>query len=134
MTRAKGDFDVRSTPQKTDETGVNAMRMVFHKAFRGALTGSSVVEMIGIMNKEQGSGAYVALERFTGVLEGRSGSFCLQHSSTMTRGKTTQGVSVVPDSGAGGLAGITGSMTIEIVDGKHFYVFDYSMGNGDASQ
>ncbi len=125
--RANGDFDINSTPQKIDETGLKAMRMVFHKTFHGALTGTSVVEMLGIMNRELGSGAYVALERFTGALEGRSGSFCLQHSSTMTRGKPTQGVSVVPDSGVDGLAGITGSMTIEIVDGKHFYAFDYSM-------
>lgn len=130
-TRAKGDFDISSTPQQVDETGLDAMRMVFHKTFHGALAGTSVVEMLGIMNKELGSGAYVALERFTGALEGRRGSFCLQHGSTMTRGKPTQGISVVPDSGVDGLTGITGSMTIEIVDGKHFYVFDYSMGNDD---
>jgi hypothetical protein len=131
---AKGELDVSSTPQKMEETGLHAMRMVFRKTFRGALSGTSVAEMLGLMNQELGSGGYVALERFTGTLEGRSGSFCLQHSSTMTRGKPAQGISVVPDSGVDGLAGIAGSMTIEIVDGKHFYVFDYALGDGDASQ
>jgi hypothetical protein len=82
MATAKGGFDVNSVPQPASETGLDAMRMIFHKSFHGDLDGNSVVEMLGIMNKELGSGGYVALERFTGMLEGRRDSFCLGSIST----------------------------------------------------
>ena len=126
--QAKGTFDIKGTPRSGNDVAesLNARRMMFHKTFHGDLQGTSVVEMLGIMNEELASGAYVALERFTGAVGGRRGSFYLQHSSTMTRGAPSQRIMVVPDSGAEGLAGITGSMTIEIVDKKHFYVFSYS--------
>ena len=69
----------------------------------------------------------MALERVTGTLHGRAGSFVLQHTGTMTRGKAELDVSVVPDSGAAELKGIAGQMTIEIVEGKHLYTFDYTL-------
>jgi hypothetical protein len=87
--------------------------------------------MLTAMGAVQGSAGYVAIERVTGTLRGRSGSFALQHSSTMTRGKPLQSVIVVPDSGTGELAGLEGSMFIEIADHdgqrKHFYKFEYSL-------
>jgi hypothetical protein len=83
------------------------------------------------MGTVQGSAGYVAIERVTGTLRGRSGSFALQHSSTMTRGNPLQSIIVVPDSGTGDLAGLEGSMTIVIADHdgqrKHFYKFEYSL-------
>lgn len=131
-TQAKGSFDIKGTPHPATALAeeLNAMRMTFHKKFRGDLEGTSVVEMMGVMDKAQGSGAYVALERITGVLAGRSGSFVMQHNSTMARGKPTQSITVVPDSGTGELTGLAGSMTIDIVDGNHFYVFDYTLNSG----
>jgi len=74
-----------------------------------------------------GSGAYVAIERVTGSLHGRNGSSLLQHSGTMTRGQPQMTIAVVPDSGADELAGISGNLAIQIVDGKHFYNFDYTL-------
>jgi uncharacterized protein DUF3224 len=128
-TQARGAFDTKGTPHPAKDMaeGLNVGRMTFHKRFHGDLEGTSVVEMLGVMDKALGSGAYVALERMTGVLEGRGGSFVMQHSSTMTRGKPTQSITVVPDSGTGELVGLAGAMTIDIVDGKHFYVFDYTL-------
>jgi len=75
----------------------------------------------------KGSAGYVAIEQVTGVLNGRSGSFILQHNGTMTRGAPQLTVSVVPDSGTGQLSGLAGTMTIKITDGKHFYDFTYTL-------
>ncbi|MFL5355278.1 DUF3224 domain-containing protein [Archangium sp.] len=131
-TQARGAFDIKSTPHPATDMaeGLNVGRITFHKKFRGDLEGASVLEMLGVMDKALGSGGYVALERITGVLAGRSGSFVMQHSSLMARGKPTQSITVVPDSGTGELTGLAGSMTIDIVNGSHFYVFDYTLNSG----
>lgn len=125
----KGSFEISSTPQTPDETTekIGAMRMTFEKKFSGSLEATGLVSMMGMMNKELASGAYVALELVTGTLEGRAGTFCFQHNSKMARGLPEQSITVVPDSGHGELKGLTGEMTIDIVDGKHFYVFDFEM-------
>jgi len=75
-----------------------------------------------------GSAGYVAIERVTGTLDGKHGTFVLQHSGTMNRGASTLSVTVVPDSGTGELAGLSGRMNIQIVEGKHFYELDFELG------
>ena len=75
----------------------------------------------------KGSAGYVAMEQVSGTLQGRSGTFALQHSGTMTRGAGQLTVTVVPDSGTEQLAGLSGRMTIEIADGKHLYTFEYTV-------
>jgi hypothetical protein len=75
----------------------------------------------------KGSGGYVAMERVTGTLKGRAGSFVLQHSGTMTRGTPQLSVTVVPDSGTDQLEGLAGTLTIKIADGKHSYEFEYRL-------
>jgi hypothetical protein len=84
--------------------------------------------MIGARCEVKGSAGYVAIERVVGVLAGLEGSFVLQHSGTMTRGKGELSVTVVPDSGTGDLKMISGKMTIEILDGRHLYSFEYATG------
>src|SRR3546814_7127394 len=83
--------------------------------------------MLTAMTETQGSAGYVAIEKFSGTLDGRSGSFVLQHSATMTRGASQLSVTVVPDSGTGQLSGISGSLRIIIVTGQHSYEFDYEL-------
>ena len=85
--------------------------------------------MLAAMTGVKGSAGYVAIEQVTGTLHGRSGAFVLQHSGTMTRGAPQLIVSVVPDSGTGELAGLAGTMTIVIADGKHSYDFEYTVAN-----
>jgi hypothetical protein len=102
--------------------------MSIDKQFHGALEATSKGEMLSIMTEVQGSAGYVAIERATGTLEGRSGSFALQHNATMARGVPQLNIIVIPDSGTGALTGLTGSMNIKIeADGKHFYEFEYSL-------
>ena len=82
--------------------------------------------MLSAGTATKGSAGYVAIDQVTGTLEGRTGGFLLQHSGSMKRGEPSLSVMVVPDSGTGELAGITGTLSINIVDGKHFYDFLYS--------
>ena len=86
--------------------------------------------MLALMSPVPGSGAYVAIERIEGRLDDRSGSFHLQHNGTMDRGQPSLTVSVVPDSGTGELTGLRGQLAIDIIDGKHFYTFDYTLDEG----
>lgn len=129
-THASGSFEVKLNPQKPDNKeaeSANLGRMSIDKQFHGSLEASSKGEMLSALTDVKGSAGYVAIERVTGALDGRSGSFVLQHSGTMTRGTPQMTVTVVPDSGTGQLVGLAGKMTIEIADGKHFYQFDYTL-------
>ena len=125
--QAKGEFEVKRIPQDELEIGEGATvgHSRFEKRFHGPLDATSVVHMLALMSPVQGSGAYVAMERIVGTLEGRSGSFHAQHNGIMDRGKPSLDLTVVPDTGTDGLAGLHGRIAIDIVDGKHYYTFDY---------
>ena len=130
MTHASGTFEVKLTSQKPDNKeaeSANLGRMSIDKKFSGDLEATSKGEMLSAMTDVKGSAGYVALERVSGTLHGRSGTFVLQHNATMTRGVPELSIAVVPDSGTGQLVGLAGKMTIKIVEGKHFYEFDYTL-------
>jgi hypothetical protein len=102
--------------------------MRLDKHYHGALQGTSRGQMLTVGGEADGSGVYVAIERVTATIEGREGSFALHHVGVMTRGVPTLAIAVAPDSGTGGLAGIAGSMTIDIAEGgTHFYDFAYTL-------
>ncbi len=128
-TQAKGTFDVKVIPQGTPDAaeGIALGRMALDKQFHGDLEAASKGEMLTSGNESNGSRAYVAIERVIGTLNGKRGSFAMMHQGTMNKESQKLTVIVVPDSGAGELAGITGSMTIIIVDKKHLYEFAYSL-------
>jgi hypothetical protein len=127
--RATGPFEVKMTPQGSADKaeGSTLGRMSIDKQFRGDLEATSRGEMLSAMTDVGGSAGYVAIERVTGTLHGRRGSFVLQHTGTMTRGVGQLTVAVVPDSGAGELVGLSGTMSIDVVDGKHSYVLAYAL-------
>jgi hypothetical protein len=103
-------------------------RMTIDKAFSGMLEGTSKGEMLTGGNEATGAGAYVALERVTGTVDGHGGGFLLMHDGTMLKNSLgTWHVVIVPHSGTEGLAGITGKMTIEIEGGKHSYDLEYEL-------
>ena len=101
-------------------------RMSLDKLFHGDLEATGKGEML-TAGTDTGSAGYVAIERVTGTLQGRSGSFALMHVGTMTRDAQQLSITVVPDSGAGQLVGIAGKLAITIDDGKHFYDFEYTL-------
>jgi Protein of unknown function (DUF3224) len=129
-TRATGTFEVKMTPQPADSAGSTALgRMTLDKRFHGDLEGTSKGQMLAAGTAVKGSAGYVALEEVTGTLEGHRGTFVLQHSGTMNRGAPQLSITVVPDSGTDELAGLAGSMTIDIVDGSHSYDFEYTLAS-----
>ena len=75
----------------------------------------------------QGFGVYVAIEKVTGTLHRRRGSFVLHHTGIIERSGLQLTIAVAPDSGTDQLSGLTGIMTIQVANGKHSYVFDYSL-------
>jgi hypothetical protein len=129
-TRAAGPFDVKVSPLALDDKteGTLLARMSLDKQFHGDLDAASKGEMLSAGTAVKGSAGYVAIERVSGRLNGRLGTFVLQHSGTMTRGEPQLTISVVPDSGTGELEGLAGTMTIAIVDGKHSYEMHYTLG------
>ena len=126
---ANGTFDVKLNPLQpyNASEGARLGRMSIDKQFRGDLDATSQGEMLSAIGDVPGSAGYVAIERVTGRLDGRSGSFVLQHNATMTRGEPHLNIIVVPDSGSGELAALAGTMTITITGGRHFYRFDYTL-------
>jgi hypothetical protein len=131
MQQAKGGFEVKRTPQDALDAGDGAQigHVRFDKRFHGPLDATSVVHMLAVGTDVPGSAAYVAVERIVGSLDGKRGSFLAQHNGTLDRGQASLSVTVVPDSGSGELAGLRGRMAIDIVDGAHFYTFDYELGD-----
>jgi hypothetical protein len=129
--QATGAFDVKVVPQKPDTQiarAANLSRLTIDKRFHGELEGISKGEMLATQTDVPGSAGYVALERVTGTLHGRAGSFVLQHSATMARGAPASTITVVPDSGTGELRGLSGRMTISVAsDGGHSYEFEFTI-------
>jgi hypothetical protein len=129
MARATGSFEVKLNPLVAYENSQGALlgRMSIDKEFKGDLEGTSKGEMLTAGTTVKGSAGYVAIERVSGKLQGRLGTFILQHTGTMNRGAPQLSVTVVPDSGTGELAGLSGTFNIIIGGGKHTYEFDYSI-------
>lgn len=129
--QATGEFNVDLQPLESyaqASEGITFGRFSIDKTFTGDLAASSRGEMLSAVTAVSGSAGYVAIEQVIGVLHGKSGSFALQHSGTMARGEGRLVLEVVPDSGAGELVGLSGSMSIHIEDGRHFYAFEYATG------
>jgi hypothetical protein len=127
-TSISGAFDVKMTPQTSTNEAAQIGRFSLDKTYHGDLTATAAGEMLAVMTAEKGSAGYTAIERVTGTLAGRKGTFALQHSATMNRGTPDLTIVVIPDSGTDGLAGLTGRMQIRIeAGGKHFYDFTYAL-------
>ncbi len=132
---ARGTFDVTATklPPYDSSEGAILSRTTITKRFHGDLEATSIVEMISAVTTVKGSAGYVAIERVRGKLLGRAGTFVLQHSGSMTRGRPELTVTVVPDSATGELVGLSGRMTIDIVDGEHRYGFEHELPGGETA-
>jgi hypothetical protein len=127
--QARGTFELTAHPEPPflEADGVSLGRARFEKRFSGALSAESEVHMLSARTPVKGSAAYVAVERISGTLDGRRGSFVVAHLGTMGGGEQSLTIPIVPDSGTGELAGIRGSMHIDIVDGQHHYTIDWTL-------
>jgi hypothetical protein len=126
---AEGTFDVKNSPLGADDAinGTSIGRYGLDKQFHGDLEGVGKGEMLGAGSPATGTAGYVAIEQVTGTLQGRSGSFAIQHFGTMEDNHFELTVKVVPGSGSGELTGISGEMQILIANGKHAWKFDYML-------
>ena len=126
---ARGGFEVTLEPQPPEpiQDGGPPNRMTIRKRFVGDIEGDATGQMLSATSDVEGSAGYVAIERITGTLAGRSGSFVLHHIGTMDRGEPTLAITVIPDSGTDELEGIRGSMLIDVVGGVHSYEFSYDL-------
>ena len=125
-----GQFTVALAPldgYAKGQNGINLGRMSIDKTFTGKLNASSQGEMLSAMTPVQGSAGYVAIEQVIGELEGKKGSFVLQHFGTMDKGQDSLILTVISDSGTDELEGLAGSMKIRIEDGVHYYDFQYTL-------
>jgi hypothetical protein len=129
MQQAHGTFDVTLTPaaEDADIAGVDLPRLIIAKTFHGDMEGASRGMMIAARTAVDDSAGYVAMERVEATIDGRAGSFVLQHSSTLDKGAPTQAITVVPDSATGDLQGLHGSMIIYIDDEGHRYTLEYEI-------
>lgn len=127
---ARGTFEVKVTPFAPDDTtDATIGRLALDKQFHGDLEAHSTGQMLGVQSQVEGSAGYVAMEVVTGTLQGKAGSFVLQHLGRMQGGNMELRVEVVPDSGTDELTGLAGSMTIVIEGGKHSYELEYTLAS-----
>ena len=126
---AKGEFEVSLAPLAFEGADPEHKlgRMSIDKRISGDLAATTMGQMLSAMTDTQGSAGYVAIERVTGALHGKQGTFVLQHTGIMQRGEPSLTVTVVPDSGTGELVGLEGEFEILIEEGKHSYVFTYRL-------
>jgi hypothetical protein len=127
MLTASGSFTTKPLPPSGTGPSDGFVHISMEKTFDGSLQGTSRLEMMASSDGTTPSGGYVALERFTGKLDGKSGGFILQHTGTMTAGSVQISVVVSPGSGTGDLAGISGTMEIRIEGNQHFYTLRYAL-------
>ena len=127
MTTARGPFDVQIEPEPPylELDGLKLNRNLVRKEYSGDMVGTAEAQMIAAMTGTPGSAGYVAIEHFTGSVSGKTGSFALQHSGVMDKGDAQLTVIIVPGSGTGELAGISGTMEINNDEGRHSYVLYY---------
>ena len=108
-------------PEAYDESGdgPKLVRIHVEESFSGDLAGRGVAEMLQVLRAD-GSASFCALERVTGSLGGRSGSFVLQDTGDLTSdGQVTGSWFVVPGSGTGDLGGLRGEGGFDAKLGEH---------------
>ena len=126
IARGPMEVSIEAEPPYLEQDGLTLSRNVVRKEFSGDVVGASKAQMLAAFTGTPGSAGYVAIEHFAGSVHGKSGSFVLQHSGVMSKGDGQLAVTIVPDSGAGELAGISGTLTINNDEGGHSYVLDYA--------
>jgi hypothetical protein len=128
--KATGTFAVKLQPldsYATGSEGTNLGRMSIDKTFQGDLSAESQGQMLTAMTAVEGSAGYVAIEQVSGTLQGKRGTFVLQHFGITNASGQRLVLEVVPDSGTGELATLTGQMIIDNEAGQHSYVFEYAL-------
>lgn len=134
--RATGTFTVKAfapaevRPDPDVPTGLPVGVATMEKHFEGEVAGRSGTLFTSAFDQAAGVGTYVAMESFEGALQGRQGAFNFVHSAaTSGTGRAQEFFAIVPASGTGELAGISGGGGMAVdADGTHRVWFDYDLG------
>lgn len=128
-TRVSGSFSITMTPlQEPQRSGRSTLgRMGLDKVYSGELAAQGKGEMLSAVTDTKGAAGYVAIEAISGTLQGRKGSFVVQHTGTMADGQQSLSITIVPHSGTDELERISGKLAIRIENGQHFYDLDYTL-------
>lgn len=131
MLEATGTFHIKMSPVDVAAgTPADAYgRMTIAKNYEGDIAGTGTGEMLGAMGLDA-SGAYVAMERIVGTLNGREGAFTVVHYGVVESGRQELSIIIVPGSGSGDLTGIKGVYRLDIADGVHRYMLQYELPDG----
>ena len=108
-THAEAKIIVQSSEAKPyDQTASPAlMEIRISETFTGDIDGESTVRALQVLRDDR-SASMVSVQRFTGKLGGRQGTFVLQGSELVENGKIKATWFVVPGSGTGDLSGLRG--------------------------
>lgn len=126
MATSEGVFEIDLVPAEPELDG-RANRFTFTKTWSGGIVGTGRGLMLSGGDPQAGEAGYVAVESFEGRVDGRAGSFLLQQSGQMIGGEAQLRYDVVPGSGGGELAGITGTLDLDIVSGEHRVRLAYTL-------
>lgn len=124
---ASGTFEIQMKPATATEGRAAVGRMFMDKQYQGGLSATGQGEFLSAGNPASGAAAYVAVEQVSGTLDGRTGSFALVHAGTMQSGESELSIRIAPGSGAGELAGISGTLKIDVVERVHHYTLSYTL-------
>lgn len=124
---ASGTFDIQMQPAPAAEGRAAVGRMFIDKQYTGGLSATGQGEFLSAGNPAAGAAAYVAVEQVSGTLNGHEGGFALVHAGTMQAGQSELSIRIAPGSGTGALAGISGTLKIDIVERVHHYTLSYTL-------
>jgi hypothetical protein len=113
---ANARFSIKSWDEKPYSEGKDLPRMTrasVDKTFTGDIDGEGHVEYV-MMYRSDGTAAFVGLERITGRIAGRNGSFVLQRTGVFEDGQAKESYSVVTGSGTGELRSLRGEGTSSV--------------------
>ncbi|MFF4338973.1 DUF3224 domain-containing protein [Kitasatospora sp. NPDC001540] len=132
--RASGIFTVAEfvpapVPESDIKTAAGVGVATMRKEFSGEVAGRADTLFTAAFDQATGVGTYFAMESFTGTLGEAEGTFNFAHSATtLGTARDDEYFVIVPGSGTGALAGITGTGSIVIdEDGTHRVHLDYEL-------
>ena len=133
---AKARFAIKSWDEKPYSEGPDLPKLTrasVSKTFTGDIEGEGQVEYL-MMYRGDGSAGFVGMERVTGQIAGKSGSFVLQRTGVFEGGRARESYAVVPGSGTGKLHGLRGDGTSDVGHGsEHPMILNYELARENES-
>ena len=129
MKTANARFAIKSWDEKPDSEGKDQPKLTrasVTKSYTGDIEGDAQVEYL-MMYRSDGSAAFVGLERVTGRIGDKAGTFVLQRTGVFESGQAKESYSVIPGSATGELRGLRGDGNTAVGHGmEHPFTLRYA--------